>query len=367
MRISPRNRTAALLAVLFLVLAGLRAPVTAQQVNPSGGAPHFFPTQSWEGVAAPETVGYDSQRLKAVEEYVRTLNTTGLLVVVGGRVLVEYGDTRQLSYLASVRKSILAMLFGNYVTSGTIDLHRTLRDLGMTDHGGLLPIEEEATVEHLLTARSGVYHPASNTGDDTAFAPPRGSQRPGTYFLYNNWDFNAAGAAFERMTGKNIYDALELDLARPIRMEDFDRSRQRKSGNMQISMYPAYHMWLSTRDMARLGYLMLREGAWAEQQIIPTEWARRIVSAVTPVGEMNPPSRRRGPFGYGYMWWVYDGSHATGPYRGAYTALGAYGQFITVLPVLDMVVAHKTAVPPERAVSWDQYQGILNRLVQARM
>lgn len=326
-----------------------------------------FPGDSWVRIQIPESVGYSSEVLKEVEEYAKTLNTTGLMVVVGGRVLFEYGDIEQLSYLASVRKSILAMLYGNYVADGTIDLKKTLSDLEMTDHGGLLPIEVEATVEHLITARSGIYHPASNSGDNLADAPPRGSQKPGEYFLYNNWDFNAAGAAFEIMTGRNIYDALETDLAQHVNMQDFDRSRHRKSGNLNRSMYPAYHMHLSTRDMARVGYLMLREGNWAGRQIIPRDWAHRIVSVVTPLEEMNPERMRNDSFGYGYMWWVWDGPDATGPLKGAYTGKGAYGQYITVLPALDMVIAHKTAVPPQRRTNWEQYEGIIERIIAARI
>jgi CubicO group peptidase (beta-lactamase class C family) len=326
-----------------------------------------FPGESWVRIQKPESVGYSSDGLKEVEEYAKTLNTTGLMVVVGGRVLFEYGDIEQLSYLASVRKSILAMLYGNYVAEGTIDLKKTLSDLEMTDHGGLLPIEVEATVEHLITARSGIYHPASNSGDNLADAPPRGSQKPGGYFLYNNWDFNAAGAAFEIMTGRNIYDALETDLAQPINMQDFDRSRHRKSGNLNRSMYPAYHMHLSTRDMARVGYLMLREGNWAGRQIIPRDWAHKIVSVVTPLEEMNPERMRNDSFGYGYMWWVWDGPDATGPLKGAYTGKGAYGQYITVLPALDMVIVHKTAVPPQKRTNWGQYEGIIERIIAARI
>jgi CubicO group peptidase (beta-lactamase class C family) len=343
-----------LVAIFLFVLAVAPPQIATQQV---------FPSQSWETVSSPEAVGFNSQRLKSVEDYVRTLNTTGLMVVASGKVLLQYGDVRELSYLASVRKSILAMLYGNYVSNGTIRLDRTLRDLEMTDIGGLLPVEQNATVEQLLTARSGVYHPASNPGDDTDQAPARGSKIPGTYFLYNNWDFNAAGAAFEKMTGRNIYDALETDLAKPIEMEDFVRSRQRKSGDMNRSIYPAYHMWLSTRDMARIGYLMLREGLWIDRQVIPRDWARKIVTIVTRVGDTH----RGGSLGYGYLWWVWDGPQAVGPYRGAYTAQGMYGQRITVLPVLDLVVAHKVAVPPERSVTSNQYQGILNRIIAAKI
>jgi len=85
--------------------------------------------------------------------------------------------------------------------SGQIQLQKTLREIGIDDVGGLLPGELNATVEELITARSGVYHPASNAGDALASAPPRGSQQHGTYQLYNNWDFNAAGTIFEKLTG----------------------------------------------------------------------------------------------------------------------------------------------------------------------
>ena len=57
---------------------------------------------------------------------------------------------------------------------------------------------------------------------------------------------------------------------------------------------------------------------------------------------MHPDEFKAGPFGYGLLWWIWDGAANTGPYRGAYTGIGAVGQFITVLPALDMVVAHKT-------------------------
>ena len=125
-------------------------------------------------------------------------------------------------------------------------------------------------------------------------------------------------------------------------------------------------MWLSTRDMARVGYLMLREGRWEDRQVIPRDWAERISSIVTPLEEMNPERIRGGAFGYGYMWWIWDGPQATGPYEGAYTGRGAVGQYITVLPELDMVVAHKTATGQDGSTSWGQFQGILDRLMEAR-
>jgi CubicO group peptidase (beta-lactamase class C family) len=95
------------------------------------------------------------------------------MVAVGGRSLFEYGDLTRLSYLASVRKSVLAMLYGKYVENGTIPLNKTLREMEFTDVGGLMPQELDATIEDLITARSGVYHPASNAGERRQRAAPR--------------------------------------------------------------------------------------------------------------------------------------------------------------------------------------------------
>lgn len=339
-----------LLAFCFRAVAGDLTNAIRVSAEP------VFPGVNWER----ETNGLSPELVREVDAYVHTLDTTGLMVVQHGRVIYEYGDVTRLSYLASARKSVLSMLYGPYVAAGKIRLDATLADLGMSDVGGLLPIEERAKVIDLITARSGVYHRASNAGDLLSIAPKRGSKEPGTYWLYSNWDFNAAGAAFERMTGKNIYDALRDDVAIPIGMQDFDRERQQKQGDLTRSQYPAYHLVLSTRDMARLGLLMLRQGQWRDRQIIPAEWVRRSTSVRTPLAEMQPADTRAGPFGYGYMWWVWAGPFATGSYQGAYTAMGAFGQDITILPALDMVVAHKTW--PSGNVSLKEYLRLLDLL-----
>lgn len=362
------KRTMLLTLVLVAILlggpacAGLKGPAAAK-------APvAVFPGVEWAKIAKPEKAGWSQAGLDAVVEQAKTLPTTGLVVVAGGKVVLEYGDVVELSYLASVRKSVLAMLYGNYVASGKVRLDKTLAELVITDIGGLSAQELEATVADLLTARSGVYHPASNSGDNLADAPPRGSQKHGSYFLYSNWDFNALGTIFEKETGRNIYDALETDLAKPIGMQDFSRKAQIKSGNLKVSMHPAYHIWLSTRDMARLGYLMLREGNWDGRQIVPRDWVRTITAPVTRLPDMNPPFMREGRVGYGYLWWIFDGPWGQGPFEGAYTGMGAGGQYITVLPRLDLVVAHKTnrAKTQGKSVSGRQYFELLDKLVAAR-
>ena len=364
---------------MIVVCLSLSLPTQPAAGDSAQQGSAIVPGNTWGRIEKPESIGYSSARLQALRAWLGSLDTTAMMVSVGGRSLFEYGDLAHLSYLASVRKSVLAMLYGKYVENGTIPLNKTLRELEFTDVGGLLPRELDAKILHLITAYSGVYHPASNAGDDTDSAPPRGSQRPGTYFLYNNWDFNAAGAVFEKLTKRDIYDALESDLAKPIGMQDFDRSRQRKGGDASRSQHMAYHMWLSTRDMARIGLLMLRDGNWAGQQVISREWARRISSLVTPLNEMNPPGNRAlgtgRRWGYGYLWWVWDAPNSPGPFQGAYSGMGAGGQYITVLPQLDMVIAHKTdleQVSPHRleqgrrAVSASDYDSILRMLIAAK-
>ena len=159
-----------------------------------------FPAASWDSIGDPRSLGWSPAGLDSVRARLATLPSTGFMAVIGGRVLMSYGDTDTVSYLASVRKSVLSMIIGNYVKSGTVDLDKSLAQLGMDDLGGLTDQEKQATVKDLLTARSGVFHEASNGGDDLASAPPRGSQPHGRYYLYSNWDFNALGAAFEIMT-----------------------------------------------------------------------------------------------------------------------------------------------------------------------
>jgi CubicO group peptidase (beta-lactamase class C family) len=367
-----RTRRTAVLASLAIAFA-LAIHVRALPAGAPAQRAQVFPGAEWARIADPKTAGYCRDRLDLATARVKALPTTAMIAIVNGRVLWEYGDLKRVSYLASVRKSILSMLYGNYVKSGRIRLDKTMADLKIDDVDGLLPAEKEATVADLLGARSGVYHEAANAAcsgcGSTAGDPPgpRGSVKHSTYFLYNNWDFNVLGTIFEQETGTNIYDAFERDLATPAGLQDFDRAAQRKTENRRASIHPAYHFYLSTRDMARIGYIMLRGGDWSGRQLVPRDWVQRIVTPVTHVADMNPASFREGPFGYGFLWWVWDGPFNQGPYKHAYTGIGAVGQFITVLPELDMVVAHKTEPQPGGAsVSRPAYLAVIDAILAAR-
>ncbi len=347
------------LAALFSSIA------LAQPMNPG---------KEWE-YAKPEDHGYSSKRLGALKGYLATIDTTAMIVVHKGKVIFEYGEVTRQGMVTSARKSLLSLLYGKYVASGKINLDSTLEQLGVDDLGALLPSEKRATVRDLLTARSGVYH-KSDTGSSNYFAPPRGSQQPGAYFLYNGWDFNAASHIFEKLTGIEVYDALQKDLAEPLGMQDFDRTLQKKINyTPELSKFPALPTWLTTRDMARIGQLMLQHGQWNSKQVVPADWIKTITSLVTPIMEINPPSERYYAsgllWGYGYLWWVWEDHHTLGAFTGAYSAMGNGGQYITVLPAIDLVVAHKgpfelADLNAGRGVGHQQFQAALSILTTAR-
>jgi CubicO group peptidase (beta-lactamase class C family) len=131
-----------------------------------------------------EALGFSADGIEALSRYVVAKSTHSMRVTVDGQLLFEYGPQDETSYIASVRKSVLAMLYGPYVADGTIDLDATLEDLGIDDIGGLLPIEKQATVRDLISARSGAYHVASNGGDNI-FCTTTGISTPPAPFLRN--------------------------------------------------------------------------------------------------------------------------------------------------------------------------------------
>jgi CubicO group peptidase (beta-lactamase class C family) len=118
---------------------------------------------------------------------------------------------------------------------------------------------------------------------------------------------------------------------------------------------------------------MLRRGAWQGQQLIPDVWCNSLTTLVTPPADLHPTglnlltvSRR---WGYGMLWWVWDApvwpNVVTGPYQGAYSAMGANGQYITVLPALDMVIAHKVDFDDDgaREVQPHEFDAILQMVI----
>ncbi len=328
-----------------------------------------FPGEEWDYHEDPLTMGWDSSSLVHLNRYIIDSTViTGAVIIQNGKIAFTYGDIEENSYIASCRKSVLAMLYGKYVNEGTISLDKTIKDLEIDDVEGILPIEQQATVKDLISARSGVYHPEGYPGGMQQFAPDRGSIIPGTYWLYSNWDFNVAGYVFEKETRKNIYDEVEDQLALPLQMQDWKRELQNKQGDTTLSKYLAYPMWFSTRDMARIGLLMLNEGNWAGGQLIDKAWVDEMMTQRTTYEEIHhnvPVFKDSGVnFGYGYMWWLFE-NMGDPRYEGAYVALGAMGQAIAVFPAANVVVAYKTKAAYRRSNTMTNRLALLKKTIEA--
>ena len=127
----------------------------------------------------------------------------------------------------------------------------------------------------LLRARSGVYHQwISRPRPWQRDRPARGSHAPGTYWYYNNWDFNVLGAIFEKKTGLKIGDAFYQRIAKPIGMQDFQPNDVYYFGGPPPS-HPAYHFEITARDMARFGLLYLRHGRWGSNKSFREAWVEK--------------------------------------------------------------------------------------------
>jgi CubicO group peptidase (beta-lactamase class C family) len=309
---------------------------------------------------AIESTGYTKQKLDSFTNYLKNnLETTGMIILKDGKVLYEYGNIEKVSYIASCRKSVLSILYGKYVENGTINLNQTIGAIGIEEDKPLLDTEKLATVDDILNSRSGVFLEPVNAGYDKNNILERGSVKPGEYYVYNNWDFNVAGGIFESKSGKSIYQELEEQLAIPLGFQDWNINNQKKKFNKSKSRYPAYHIYLSTRDMAKIGQLMLNKGMWNGKQIISQQWIDKITTTVTPTEVVNQRYGRNNEspfqFSYGYMWWLVDNFKQHPDFKGAYSASGWGGQFITVIPKLDIVIAHKYEVPT--LVNWGVRSG----------
>lgn len=296
---------------------------------------------------------WSGAKLRAAREYSATIDTAAVMIVEGGAVVDEWGETARKFECHSVRKSLLSALYGIGVAEGRIDLNKTLAELGIDDNPpSLTDIEKQATIGDLLKARSGIYHPGLyETPDMKALRPPRGSHLPGTFWYYNAWDFNALGTIFEKTTGAKLFEEFRERIAIPLQMEDFQVSDgQYVTG--PDSIHPAYPFRMTARDLARFGLLYLRNGKWRGKRILTSAWVRDSTKAWSEAPEYGAGQS------YGYLWWVN---------KDGYSARGTGGHYIVVWPKLDLVVVHRVNTEePGRGVTSEQFRRLLGLILEAR-
>ncbi|URN12412.1 beta-lactamase family protein [Streptomyces radiopugnans] len=255
-----------------------------------------------------------------IDAAVRASGAEALVAVRDGRQVHATGAVRGLYNVASVRKSLVSALYGIAAERGLIDLDATLGELGVDEPGTpLTATEKSATVWDLLRARSGVYLPSiGESGGMKERRPARGSHRPGTFFYYNNWDFNALGVIFERRTGLTLGEAFTEWIAEPTGMRDFGPGNvvYQSSDDTELRMYRFY---MSAGDLARFAALYADGGRWQGRQVVPREWVERTLARHSPVGYSDVYD------GYGLLWW-------TDSERRLVWADGSGGQLVAVDP-----------------------------------
>ena len=299
-------------------------------------------------------------KLSKARNYSRSLDTAAVVVIQHGKVVDQWGAIAMPLKCHSIRKSILSALFGLHVESGTIDLDATLKQLGTSDNEpSLTDVELTATIRDLLKARSGIYHPALyETAAMAAKRPKRASHAPNTFWYYNNWDFNAACTIFENLTGRSIFEEFDDRLGKPLGMQDFRRMRDTQYVTGEDSVHPAYPFQLSTRDLALFGQLMLQNGRWGDQQLIPEAWIKESTTSYSDAGQSG---------GYGYMWWVaVDGTHFPGVTlpEGSFSARGYRGQNLVIIPEWDIVVCHRVnSFQKDTSVSRSDFGKLLGLII----
>ena len=327
-----------------------------------------FPGAEWENAARPEDAGFSSEKLAQAREYADEIKSAAVVIVSGGRIVYEWGEVERKFKTHSMRKSFLSALYGRYVREGVIDLDKTMAELGIDDVPPLSEEEKRATVRDCLKARSGVYHTALyESARMKKLKPARHSEKAGTHWYYNNWDFNVLGAIFEKQTGKKIYEAIEEEIARPIGMEHYTAADGYYVTG-ERSIYRAYPFRITARDLARFGWLMLNKGNWDGAQVIDADWVEEST-------RYHSDAALYSRSGYGYLWWVARDFNkfslqlgASVP-EGTFMAHGSGGHSVLVVPEYDLVIVHRvdTDVRGGKRVSKEEEGRLVGLILNARL
>ncbi len=319
--------------------------------------------EPWLEFAVSEDAGFSSAKLADARAFADTIRSAAVVAVYRGRLIASWGAVDRNLMLHSVRKSFVGALYGIAIAEGKVKLDQTLAQLRIEDEPPLTTEEKKARIGDLLSARSGVYHRAAYaSGDQDSDRPERGSHAPGTFWFYNNWDFNVIEAIYERATGQDVFTAFASKVARQVGMEDYDPDLGLRVLEPSNSRYPAHAFRMSARDMARFGLLYLQHGKWGTRQVVPSTWVRESFRAQSDLGNGQ---------GYGYLWWIYEAGSLGEQYpmlnRGSvYLARGTGGQAIFVIPGDEMVIVHRGDTDNGRSVWGPQIWTLVEQLVAAR-
>ncbi|HEX8059566.1 MAG TPA: serine hydrolase [Cyclobacteriaceae bacterium] len=324
-----------------------------------------FPGNTWELISKPEAMGFSTPALLKARQYGDSINSAAVMIVVSGKLVYQWGEVATRYNTHSIRKSFLSAFYGKYVKQGLINLDATMADLGIDDNPPLSDEEKKATVRDCLKARSGVYHPALyESAGMKKLKPAQYSEKAGTHWYYNNWDFNVLGTIFEKQTNKKIFETIDEDIAKPIGMEDYSPADGTYVSGEE-SIHRAYPFRVTARDLARFGLLMLNNGNWNGRQVIEKAWVEEST-------RYHSDATLYSSDGYGYLWWVSRDFNKF-PHlpnvklpEGTYSARGAGGHYVLIIPAYDMVIVHRVNTDiKDNSVSSPEFGKLVNLILKA--
>ena len=221
---------------------------------------------------------------------VRERGTANGLVIRQGYVVAEWGDTSRVDMTFSVTKTFLSTVVGLAWQKGLI---RNVTDLArdyMSMPGYFEGHNAAITWEHLLRQTSdwqGTLWGKPDWADRPEGATPadwpnRKLSAPGTRYKYNDTRVNMLALLALHVWRRPLPSVLREEVMEPIgasttwRWYGYDNSWIELDGQRIQSVTGGGHwgggMFISARDMARFGYLFLRNGRWKERQIVSQEW-----------------------------------------------------------------------------------------------
>ena len=303
-------------------------------------------TQSLPRAEAPKAFDKAMDRyLAAVAKEGRKIHS--IMVLQHGKVLAEHwmgeGAPDKPHILNSVSKTFTASAVGLAIAEGKLKLTDRVVDF----FPDKLPAEvdpnlRDMEVRHLLTMTCGHDVDPTNAIRNTAgtdwvreFLATPVLHRPGRYFVYNSMGTYMLSAIVQKVTGQKVVDYLTPRLFRPLGITGvtwLDSPQGISTGG--------WGLFLKTEDMAKMGQLLLQQGEWQGQQVLPKEWvemASTVQVPSLPYGT-RPEEVKMKPEdsdwlqGYGFQLWR---CRPVGVYR----ADGANSQFIIVMPRQEAVIA----------------------------
>ncbi|NLS93461.1 MAG: serine hydrolase [Planctomycetaceae bacterium] len=299
-----------------------------------------WPANTWEQ-AEPADVGMDARLLAQARDYALTGEGSGF-ITRHGRLVMSWGDPKQLYDLKSSSKSIGVTALGLAITDGRMKLD----DLAQQYHPAFgTPPDSNAktgwlpkiTLRHLATQTAGFEKPGGY--EPLLF-------EPGTQWHYSDGGPNWLAECVTLVYREDIQELMFRRVFTPIGIQRTDlRWRKNSYRPAEIEGIPRREFGsgvsANVDAMARIGLLYLLSGKWQDARILDPEFvaeASTTVPAVVGLSEHDPKHGNASDH-YGLLWWNNNDGTLDGVPRDAYWSWGLYDSLIFVVPSLDIVAA----------------------------